>query len=105
MNVAIYARGPFHQTEILPAWCNWACHYALPKWDEDAGLLVEPYLPHTPIGIMHLTVQKRPQASLTTLTGKTAEISLTFPGRPIKITHPPVNLQTSNSASSLSETH
>ena len=83
MNVAIYARGPFHRTEILPAWCNWTCHYGFPKWDEDAGLFVEPYLPHTPIGIMHLTVKKRTQATLTTLSGRTMDISLEYLGGPL----------------------
>lgn len=39
--------------EFLPARCNWVCHQALPKLDEASGLLVEPFLPHTPLGVVH----------------------------------------------------
>lgn len=40
--------------ELLPSWCNWLCSAARPAFDEETGLFVEPYLPHHPIGIMHL---------------------------------------------------
>ncbi len=40
--------------EFLPAWCNWLCATP-PAWDEQKKLFVEPYLPHHPIGIMHLS--------------------------------------------------
>ena len=40
--------------ELLPAWCNWLCARALPIIDNAGGKLLEPYLPHHPIGIMHL---------------------------------------------------
>jgi len=39
--------------EFLPARCNWVCHQALPKFDAERGLLVEPFLPHRPLGIVH----------------------------------------------------
>lgn len=39
--------------EFLPARCNWVCHQALPKFDAEHGLLVEPFLPHMPLGIVH----------------------------------------------------
>jgi hypothetical protein len=40
--------------ELLPAWCNWLCARALPIIDSASGKLMEPYLPHHPIGVMHL---------------------------------------------------
>jgi hypothetical protein len=40
--------------EFLPAWCNWLCARAMPIIDCESGKLLEPYLPHHPIGIMHL---------------------------------------------------
>jgi len=40
--------------EYLPAWCNWVCNRARPKVDPDTQLLTEPYLPHHPLGIVHL---------------------------------------------------
>ncbi len=39
--------------EFLPARCNWVCHQALPKFDPTRGLLVEPFLPHAVIGVVH----------------------------------------------------
>src|SRR5947208_16828409 len=55
LNLAVYQRGLLGRTELLPAWCNWMCHCCLPTWDRDSQQLVEPYLPHTPIGILHVT--------------------------------------------------
>jgi hypothetical protein len=37
--------------ELLPAWCNWT---GTPMLDEDENKFVEPYLPHHPIGIIHM---------------------------------------------------
>jgi hypothetical protein len=39
--------------EFLPSRCNWVCHQSLPKYDAARGLLVEPFLPHAPLGIVH----------------------------------------------------
>lgn len=38
--------------EILPAWCN---YLGTPKVCAETGRFVEPYLPHNPIGVLHLT--------------------------------------------------
>lgn len=54
LNYAVYDRDLFDRTEMLPAWCNWLCTHALPLLDCDKYILVEPYLPHTPIGILHI---------------------------------------------------
>jgi len=40
--------------EILPAWTHWLCEFK-PLWDEQRLVFVEPYLPHQPIGILHLS--------------------------------------------------
>ena len=45
--------------EILPEWCNWI---GAPYYDRDKQRFVEPYLPHYPIGIMHLAGQDRMRA-------------------------------------------
>jgi len=39
--------------ELLPATCNWLCHQCLPLFDKKRNVLVEPYLPHTTLGIIH----------------------------------------------------
>lgn len=40
--------------ELLPGWCHWLCEFK-PLRDEKNGLFVEPFLPHHPIGILHLS--------------------------------------------------
>ncbi len=60
LNVIVYKHGLFDRTEMLPAWCNWPCHIGLPAWDKAERRLVEPYLPHTPLGIVHLTGDTKP---------------------------------------------
>ena len=42
------------ETEFLPINCNWIASNLLPKFDENKNKFVEPYLPNTSIGIMHL---------------------------------------------------
>ena len=42
------------ETEFLPIYCNWIASNLLPKFDENNNKFVEPFLPNTPIGIMHL---------------------------------------------------
>ena len=42
------------ETEFLPLNCNWIASNLLPKFDELQNTFVEPYLPNTKIGIVHL---------------------------------------------------
>lgn len=42
------------KAELLPAWCSWICAKCVPLIDADTGKLVEPYLPHHPIGVVQL---------------------------------------------------
>ena len=52
MNVSVYSDEV--KTEFLPLACNWIASNVLPKYDQDSKSFVEPYLPNTKIGIMHL---------------------------------------------------
>ncbi len=52
LNLALRTGGlPFSQ---LPARCNWICFRATPFSSADGRLLLEPELPHAPLGILHL---------------------------------------------------
>ena len=96
LNFAIYRGGLFNHTELLPAWCNWTCHYGLPRWDENRRCLVEPYLPDTPIGILHLTVQKHDQVRVMTTAGKEIDIRLRYPSGPVPpVPSPPIGYMSS----------
>lgn len=70
--------------EILPAWCHWLCEFE-PVWDEDRNLFVEPFLPHQPISVLHVSgfdemrKNRRLTTALKTLTGKNYEGSLRLP--------------------------
>ena len=52
MNMSVYIDNI--EAEFLPLNCNWLTSNLLPKFDEANDTFVEPYLPNTKIGIMHL---------------------------------------------------
>jgi hypothetical protein len=52
INICVYINNV--QTEFLPLNCNWIASNLLPKFDTKNQTFVEPYLPNTKIGIMHL---------------------------------------------------
>ncbi len=52
INMSVYIDNM--ETEFLPINCNWIASNLLPKFDESKNKFVEPFLPNTPIGIMHL---------------------------------------------------
>lgn len=70
--------------EILPAWCHWLCEF-LPPLDEDKKLFVEPYLPHHPISILHISgfdelrKNRAIQIELPTLSGQKIQGSIRYP--------------------------
>ena len=67
--------------ELLPATCNWVAHRATPKLDVSRGRLVEPYLPHRDIGILHLTLgSKDEEKQIQTLDGRTITSTLRYSG-------------------------
>ncbi len=79
LNLAVYNFGLFDQTEMLPAWCNWTCHFGFPAWDREKSCFVEPNLPHAPIGVLHLTgVVKDNQIELKTTDKDLVEVSLHY---------------------------
>ncbi len=43
----------------LPAICNWICHMGVPIYDGTTGLLHEPFIPHAPLGIIHMTADTK----------------------------------------------
>ncbi len=55
LNTGIRQHGLEQAIDYLPLTCNWTCHLTLPAYDAERHQLVEPYLPHMPIGILHLT--------------------------------------------------
>ena len=77
------------ETEFLPLNCNWIASNLLPKYDEQNQYFVEPFLPNTKIGIMHLAaglwkdgkdmrLDKNIEIEIKTLTNKTISKSLRF---------------------------
>ena len=52
MNISVYVDDV--KAEFLPLSCNWIASNVLPKYDQESKSFVEPYLPNTKIGIMHL---------------------------------------------------
>ena len=52
INIAVYEENV--DVEFLPLYCNWIASNVLPKFSKQRNTLVEPYLPHNKIGIMHL---------------------------------------------------
>jgi hypothetical protein len=52
LNHAVYTKDlPLHR---LPCTCNWLTCFSVPLVDEATGRLVEPSLPHAPIGLLHV---------------------------------------------------
>ena len=72
-------------TEFLPAYTNWMCEFHLPIVDLENYKFVEPYLPHHPIGLMHLAGLDEIRNNKSNLTkvidlhGKKHSLSLRFP--------------------------
>lgn len=53
LNIAIYLQDlPF---TILPSGYNWLCHHAIPVWDDERKLFLEPSIPNRKISILHLS--------------------------------------------------
>ena len=77
------------ETEFLPLNCNWIASNLLPRYDEQKQYFVEPFLPNTKIGIMHLAaglwkdgkdmrIDKSVAIDIKTLSKKTISKSLRF---------------------------
>ena len=77
------------ETEFLPLNCNWIASNLLPRYDEQKQYFVEPFLPNTKIGIMHLAaglwkdgkdmrIDKSVEVDIKTLSNKNISKSLRF---------------------------
>ena len=67
--------------QFLPSRCNWVCHQALPKLDTVTGLLVEPFLPNAPLGILHRAsddFKQKKTGRVATLDGQFVEMNLKY---------------------------
>jgi len=78
LNYAVFAE--HLAAELLPASCNWLAGDAAPAFDSGSGLFVEPYMPHGPIGVMHLagTEQKTQVFHINKLDGGALDTTLRF---------------------------
>lgn len=64
---------------FLPSYCHWVCNMAFPAVDTTSGLFVEPYQPHTPIGIMGLAANTKTDVfPLPTLDGRKVSSALRY---------------------------
>jgi len=70
--------------ELLPAYCNWLCETVFPKFSKKINKFVEPFIPNSPIAIMHLAGLdedrkiERIYHEINTLEGETIKKSLRF---------------------------
>ena len=78
LNRAVFVQGA--PATLLPAYCNWFCGKGTPMFDSERNLVVEPYEPHRPLGIIHLAgaSMKERVWSLKTLQDGTIETRLTY---------------------------
>tara|TARA_Y100001970_G_scaffold123297_1_gene152846 strand:+ start:209 stop:1123 length:915 start_codon:yes stop_codon:yes gene_type:complete len=87
INISVYHNNV--DVEFLPLYCNWIASNLLPKYDIEKQTFVEPFLPNTEIGIMHLAagiwvnkkdmrVDKKIKIKIKTTSGKDIEKSLRF---------------------------
>jgi hypothetical protein len=82
LNLAIYSKGA--PVYFLPAVCNWPVGEAMPVFEPRRKLLLEPSLPHQPLGIVHLIMEdmgaagKRAVVSLTTTDGRTLQTPIDY---------------------------
>jgi len=77
LNHAVYTNDlPLHR---LPCTCNWLTCFAVPLLDEETGRLVEPSLPHAPIGLLHVTGRTKTDVfEIRTLSGATHRSPLDY---------------------------
>ena len=61
--------------EILPGYAHWLAEFK-PLWDESKQLFVEPFVPHEPIGVIHISgfdemrLNRKEQTDFKTTDGK-----------------------------------
>ena len=70
--------------EILPGYVHWLCEFK-PLWDADKQLFVEPFTPHEPLGVLHISgfdkmrLDRTVTTDFETTDGKTIEYTYRYP--------------------------
>ncbi len=83
LGVLLHVKG--FAAEVLPAYTHWLCGQTLLKWDGNHSQFVEPYLPHAPIGILHMAgiddmrADRSATRTLETLSGGTIAKNYRYP--------------------------
>lgn len=72
LNHALYSRRLPHH--FLPARFNWLVNKAAPKFDLARNLFTEPFLPHQPLGIVHLSGKAKDTQHLVWTTDSSRQI-------------------------------
>jgi hypothetical protein len=76
LNYMLYTRRLPHH--FLPARFNWLVNKAAPKFDLDRNLFTEPFLPHQPLGIVHLSGKAKNKAHMVWTTDGTRQVGTTL---------------------------
>jgi hypothetical protein len=78
LNYALYYEIEAMRPHLLPSLANWICALSLPVWCHERRKLVEPNLPHDPIGLIHLTSVRK--ATIGTTDHSKIDVLLTYSG-------------------------
>jgi hypothetical protein len=78
LNHAVYHELEAMRPHLLPSLANWICAVSLPMWSPEQRKLVEPALPHDPIGLIHLTSVRK--ATIVTTDHSRLDVMLTYSG-------------------------
>lgn len=62
----------------LPSRCNWLCHYSVPSVNSQNYQFQEPFLPHAPLGILHLAGKSKHTRLQMEISGQSVEFDLGF---------------------------
>jgi hypothetical protein len=72
LNLAIYADNV--RCSFLPAWCNWLCHQAVPRYNAAYKRFEEPTRPYIPLSIIHISNNRELRFKMVTAVGKQEEV-------------------------------
>lgn len=73
-----------YEREVLPSYTHWLCEFK-PLWDKQRQIFVEPYLPHQPIGILHISgwdhmrMDRSQTTDFKTTDGQVVQLSYRYP--------------------------
>ena len=84
LNLAVFERITGDRpadVQLLPMSCNWTCYIGLPFYSKSRACLVEPYLPHQKLGIIHRNsedLRRQGTFNLRTCEGDTVRMNLKY---------------------------